>query len=193
MHWINTLRGYGLVSRSFHAIVALCIIVQLSIGFWMVDLPNNLKSDTYANHKTAGLIILSLVIMRFLWRMFNIIPQLPANTPLWQIIASRSLHLFFNFLMFAMPISGWIMSTAAGYLPSLGFIGKVAFPFFTNDEFCILGMCQSSQFVGDMTHDLHAIGGWIFASALLIHITVAIWHGYLKDGVLSRIWFDRTQ
>lgn len=192
MRWMNTESGYGAVARFFHWLVAVLLLGQLSVGAWMVGLPNSEKASIYGNHKTFGLFILLLVTFRLGWRVVNTLPKLPEGTPKWKTWAARSLHRTFYFLMFAMPITGWMMSTSAGYLPSFPGLGKVAFPFFSEEGFCLSDSCYSKDFIGGLSHDGHAIFSWIIVGLLLVHISVALWHLHLKDGVFARIFVDRT-
>ncbi len=192
MQWKNTLKGYGAGARLFHIIIAMMIIAQLGIGTWMVGLPKHLKSAIYGYHKTFGLVLLIFVFLRLSWRFVNVLPGLP-NTPRWQVIAARSLHRGFYVMMIGLPISGWMMSTAAGLVPSFPGIGKIAFPFFRKDAFCILGQCYAKKGVGNFMHDAHEMLGWALAAALLVHVMIALWHFHLKDGIFERIFLDRTE
>lgn len=192
MNIMNTNKGYGLASRLLHWVVGLMIIYQLSIGFWMVDLPNNLKGPVYSDHKMYGLIILALVMVRICWRVVNVLPDLP-NTPIWQVVAARGLQRFFYLLMILMPVTGWAMSTAAGFLPVFPGLGKVAFPFVGNEQFCIIGHCFERSSMGSVSHELHHLIGFLFVGCLVIHTSIALWHAYLKDGIFSRILLDKTR
>ena len=192
MNWKNTFKGYGVVARWFHIILAFMIIGQLAVGMYMVSLPNNLKASIYADHKMYGLIALVLVLFRLSWRVFNVLPKLPEDTPNWQVFAARSLHRVFYVFMIGMPISGWMMSTAAGYLPKFPGLGKVAFPFFQQMGFCIVGSCMAAKSVGSLMHEIHEIMGFLFIALIVTHTTVGIYHFYLKDGILERMFIDKT-
>ena len=192
MHWKNTHKGYGVIARVFHVILAFMIIGQLSVGIYMVGLPNNMKASIYADHKMYGLIALVFIVLRLSWRLFNTLPDLPADTPKWQHFAARSLHRFFYVLMLTMPITGWLMSTAAGYLPVFPGVGKVAFPFFGDAGLCIIGKCYQADAVGQVSHDMHEVFGWVFVLLLVVHTSIALWHLHLKDGVFQRIFVDRA-
>ena len=191
MQWKNTARGYGIGSRFLHGMVSLMIIGQLGIGTWMVGLPNSKKSVIYGNHKTFGLMILAVVFLRLSWRFINVLPGLP-NTPKWQVFAARALHRSFYLLMLALPISGWMMSTASGFLPQFPGFGKVAFPFFQKNTFCVATQCFARKEVGSFMHSTHEVLSWVLAIALVVHISIALWHFHLKDGIFERIFFDRT-
>ena len=151
-----------------------------------------MKGSIYADHKMYGLIALVLVLFRVSWRLINRIPDLPSATPWWQNFAARSLHRFFYVLMLAMPLSGWMMSTAAGYLPRFPGLGKVAFPFFEDAGLCVANQCYQSEMIGRISHNMHEILGWGFVLLIVVHTSIALWHLYLKDGIFQRIFVDRT-
>ncbi|MEC7030137.1 MAG: cytochrome b [Pseudomonadota bacterium] len=191
MNWKNTSNGYGVMARFFHIIMAVMLIGQLAVGTWMVGLPGSEKATIYSNHKTLGLILLVIVFLRLSWRFINVLPDLP-NTPKWQIFAARSLHRSFYLMMIGLPISGWMMSTAAGFLPVFPGVGKVSFPFFSKNTFCVVGQCFARKEVGSLMHTTHEVLSWVLATALVVHISIALWHFHLKDGIFERIFFDRT-
>lgn len=192
MQWTNTKKGYGIIARVIHAIMSIMLIVQLAIGTWMVSLPNEAKGGVYGNHKMFGLILLLLAVLRLSWRVFNKLPDLPQSTPKWQIFAARSLHRSFYLMMLMIPVTGWIMSTAAGFLPSFPGLGQIAFPFFGEEGFCLIGQCMAQKSIGSLAHDSHMILGYITALMICVHVSIAIYHLYLKDGIFERIFFDRT-
>lgn len=189
MQLMNTQNGYGFIARLFHTVMAVMVIGQLVVGFWMVGLPAQSKSAIYANHKLGGLMILGLLVLRMFWRLLNQLPDLK-NTPLWQIWAARSLHRSFYILMLAMPISGWVMSTAAGYLPKVGEYA-LAFPFLSQEQVC-MGSCMTRSDIASLASNMHYALGVIFILFLTIHISIALYHAYLKDGIFARIFVDRT-
>lgn len=192
MLYKNTHKGYGLIARLFHFFIAVAILYQLYNGFMMVDLPQSMKAAVYSQHKTYGLLILTFVVIRMGWRYINVLPDLPASTPNWQVLAARSLHRTFYVLMIAIPVTGWAMSTAAGFLPVYPWLGKVALPLFSDKGFCLLGVCVETAVAGSFSHDTHAVLGYLIASLLVIHTSIALYHAYLKDGIFSRIFLDRT-
>ena len=110
-------KGYGVIVRLFHVVLAFMIIGQLSVGIYMVGLPNNMKAGIYADHKMYGFMVMVIVILRMSWRLMNTLPSLPETTLKWQQVAARSLHRVF-YKVVGNAITGWMMSTAAGYLPS---------------------------------------------------------------------------
>lgn len=184
MRYRNTLKGYGLVARVFHALISVMMIGQLVVGFWMVGLPSGEKGFYYANHKTFGLVLLLLVLLRLMWRLANPLPRFPATIHWYQQGMARLLQRGFYLVMLLLPITGWIFSTLAGFLPTFPGLGHVAFP----------GLSADSDW-GQLrvwTHNLHAQLGWLLVGMIMIHVLIAIYHLIQKDGIFERIFFDRT-
>ncbi len=188
MNLKNTQHGYGLISRVFHLVMSLMIIGQLVVGFWMVGLMPQDKADIYVSHKLGGLLVLSLVVLRVVWRSMNQLPDLP-NTPIWQVWAARSLQRFFYVMMFAMPITGWIMSSAAGYHPV---IGSFSFVFPGIERLSCSMMECSMKGLGFNAKLAHMYLGVLFVALISIHTSIALYHAYLKDGIAARIFVDRA-
>jgi cytochrome b561 len=128
----NTASRYGLLAIVLHWAMALIILALVAMGLYMVRLPdvgfNKEKILLIIWHKEFGVLALMLFLLRFAWRFGGILPRLVEGFPEWQQVAARFVHLCFYALMFALPMSGWLMSSAAGipvsffglfYLPDL--------------------------------------------------------------------------
>jgi len=123
----NTENHYGAMAILLHWGMALLIIGLLGEGLYMVNLPISLqKLKLFGWHKEYGVLVLILVCFRLGWRLTNSVPALPINLPKWQKIAARMAHWSFYVFMFAMPITGWLITSAAG-LP-VSFFGWITLP-----------------------------------------------------------------
>src|SRR6185437_16000905 len=121
----NLTSHYGKIAIILHWIMAILLICLVILGLYMVDLPIGLeKLKMYGWHKEYGILALMLVIVRFTWRLTNKIPSL--DIPLFEIIAARTVHWLFYVFMFALPITGWLVTSAAG-LP-VSFFGLFVLP-----------------------------------------------------------------
>jgi cytochrome b561 len=108
----NTRNSYGSIAKIFHWTMAVLIIGMFIIANIMMSLsPTEQKWQLYDLHKSPGLLIFSLVLLRLIWRWINPGPILPLSVPGWQKIASRiNVSLLYG-LMIVFPLSGYIMST----------------------------------------------------------------------------------
>jgi len=123
----NTENRYGMMAILLHWGIAILIIGLLAEGLYMVGLSVSLqKLKLFGWHKEYGMLVLILACFRLGWRITNTVPLLPKEIPTWQKLAARTAHWAFYFFMFAMPITGWLITSAAG-LP-VSFFGLVTFP-----------------------------------------------------------------
>jgi cytochrome b561 len=168
---------YGTVAQAFHWLIAALIVTQFVLANMADDLPIGAhKLALLARHKSFGMTILMLAILRLLWRLKHPPPELPAHmTPLERKLA-RATHIAFYVLLFAMPITGWLMSSAKNYSVSW-------FSLFTWPN--LIGKNEAAFDFLRSTHD--ALSGVLFAIAVL-HIVAALKHHFWnKDEVLSRM------
>jgi cytochrome b561 len=160
--------------------MATIIIALIILGLYMVALPDagfNLQKITLILwHKEIGMIALALAALRLMWRLGNIVPRLSPQTPGWQKIAARVVHLSFYGFMFALPISGWLMSLAGGFPVTL---------------FRIIPLPNLIQPNINELQMYIAIHKWLAYGLMLtigLHISAALFHHFVyKDDTLRRM------
>ncbi|WP_367605676.1 cytochrome b [Legionella sp. W05-934-2] len=173
----NSLEKYSKGSRFFHWLIAVIVITLLAVGFILGDLPDSMKPISYTLHKSFGITVIFLMLIRLLWLIHTGKPKLPASVPSWQRLLSRSVQHGFYVLLFIMPIAGWIMSTAANKSPM--FFGLFAFPF--------PGIDQNKQ-LAEFMFEVHSWVAWLIIVLLVMHVAGAIKHHFIdKDNVLKRM------
>jgi cytochrome b561 len=127
----NTASRYGAVAMLLHWGMAVLLAVLAGTGLYMVAMPDvgydTRKITLILVHKAIGMGALVAVLLRLAWRGANILPGLVAGLPMWQQVAARFVHLALYALMFVVPVTGWLMSSAGGY-PIPLFIGDVVAP-----------------------------------------------------------------
>jgi cytochrome b561 len=134
----NSENRYGAIALIFHWSMALLVIGLATSGLYMVTLPDvgfsNKKIILVIYHKELGILAFVLLAMRLSWRLTQTLPRLVENLPEWQKIAARFVHLSFYGLLIALPLSGYLMSSAAG-IP-VSFFGLCTLPDFAqrNDD-----------------------------------------------------------
>jgi cytochrome b561 len=111
----NTADAWGAPAKLFHWTVALLILVQIGLGFaaalWRLS---PLKLELFVWHKSTGVLILLLMLARLAWRLANRSPALPPQTPAWERHAAHASHALLYTLALALPLSGWVINSAAG-------------------------------------------------------------------------------
>lgn len=106
---------YTRTAKSLHWLMALMIFGLLALGFYMRDLPlSPEKLQYYSWHKWAGVSVFVLVWLRLAWRIAQRPPALPDSMPAAVQWAAHAGHFLLYALMFAIPLSGWLMSSAKG-------------------------------------------------------------------------------
>lgn len=111
----STATDWGAVTRLFHWGMLLLFVGIVSVGFYMTDLPLGPKKlKIYALHKSIGLTLLGLAVLRVLWRLGERRPASPPM-PAWQERTAAATHVLLYVLMFVIPLSGWLYNSAAGF------------------------------------------------------------------------------
>ena len=112
----NSTRTWGSLSKALHWIIVLLIINQWVIGMRADSLPVGLaKLQALAWHKSFGITILMLAVVRLVWRWMNPVPDLSAETRPWERVLAKISHVLLYGLIFALPLSGWLMSSAKNF------------------------------------------------------------------------------
>jgi cytochrome b561 len=167
----NTKEQYGSINKFFHWTMAFLIITMLCVGFFMSGPIVNI-------HKLTGLLILTLVALRLIWKLLNPVPELPETISRFEKILARSAEGFLYLCMFAMPLSGWAMATSFGYSPHLG---SFYFPMPG------ISVDKTNAYFFKSIHDTLA---WVFIGFISLHILGALKHLIIdKDSrVLKSMW-----
>jgi cytochrome b561 len=168
---------YGAVAQAFHWIIAALVVSQFVLARLADPLPLGLhKLTLLARHKSFGMTVLMLAVLRLLWRLGHAPPGLPAGMRPVEAWLARATHAAFYVLLFAMPLSGWLMSSAKNYSVSW-------FDWFTWPDLIAPNERAFELLRG--THD--ALSKVLFAIAVL-HILAALKHHFWnRDGVLLRM------
>lgn len=174
MRWRNSTTNWGSIAKAFHWIVALLILANLVLGYWADGLPRSPeKLQAFYWHKTIGLTVLWLVVLRLLWRLSSRIPMLPTAMPGWQRLAAHLSHFLLYVAMFAMPISGWVVHAAAD--SSLVLYGLFEVP----DIVTATG--SRAEAIGDAAAATHYYLFLTLCVLIAIHVLGALKH-HLVDG-----------
>lgn len=173
----NDVSRYGAVAQLFHWSIVVLVITQFVLANKAGDLPlGAAKVATLAQHKSVGITILGLALLRLCWRLLNPVPPVPATTPRWQHIAARVSHFLLYALLLIMPVLGWFMSSARNFpvswfglftLPDLVAPSKPAYEFF---------------------HEAHVALAKVLFVVALLHAGAALKHHFVdRDNVLRRM------
>jgi cytochrome b561 len=146
----------------------------IPLGLYMTELPLGIqKLKLYALHKSIGLTLLGLAVLRLGWRATERRPETPPM-PAWQRRGAAVTHGLLYALMFAVPITGWLFNSAAGF--PLQWFGLANLP--------ALGPADPS--LKAIAHHLHVGGVWLLVVLAAIHAVAAIKHHFVdRDRTLA--------
>jgi cytochrome b561 len=177
MQWANTSNRYGAIAKFLHWSIVILIIAQYVLAEVAEELPDGIeKLATISRHKSLGMLILGLALLRILWKLMSKGRPSPVPMPALQRMAAAAGHGLLYLLILAQPISGWMMSSAANY--PVSFFGLFQFP-------AIVGPNPGAHETYEEVHEA-------FFTALLvvavIHALAALYHHFwLKDDSLRRM------
>ncbi|NLJ51108.1 MAG: cytochrome b [Alcaligenaceae bacterium] len=160
-----------------HWLVGLGIIGTLAMGLYMEGLPlSPSKLQLYSWHKWAGMSLLVLAIVRLAWRLSHPAPDLPETMGPISRLAAHAGHWVLYVLMIAIPLSGWLMSSAQGF-PVVWF-GVLPLP----------DLVAKNAELGAVLKDAHVLLNYTLIAVLIGHIGAALQHHFIKkDNVLIRM------
>lgn len=173
----NTQDSYGSVAKFLHWLIALLIIALLCVGLYMTDMENTPdKFKVYGLHKSIGITVLALATLRLLWKTRNIAPLLPASMRAIEKFLAHAGHLALYVFMLLMPLSGWMMSSAAGFPVSV-------FGLFTLPD-----LVPPDNAMKNVYRAIHEYSAYALMALIALHVLAALTHHfYYKDNVLTRM------
>jgi len=173
----NTVTAYGSLAKFFHWFMFLLLVLAIIGGNLDAAMPDSPeKAEALLMHKSFGVLILAVLLMRLFWKLLNPNPAHVKDIPAWQASASTVVHWLLYVLMFAQPISGILMSQSFGY--PVSFFGLFDVP----------TLVSENKDFGKIIHEVHEINWILLASLALGHALVALHHHFVrKNEVLRRM------
>ena len=168
---------YTHTAQALHWTLALLLVGMVSLGLYMHELPlSPLKLQLYSYHKWAGVSVFLLVLARLAWRATHRPPPLPAGTAPLVRIASSVAHALLYLLMLAIPLSGWLMSSAKGF--QTVWFGVLPLP----------DLVGKDKELGDLLKEMHEALNFLLLGAVLAHVGAALKHQFIdRDVILARM------
>lgn len=168
---------YTSVAIALHWTIALLIFGGWGLGLYMHELPlSPEKLRYYSWHKWSGVSVFLLAIVRVAWLATHAPPRLPAHISQLQARLARGMHALLYVLMFVLPLSGWLMSSAKG-VPTVYF-GVLPLP----------DLVAKNKALGDLLGEVHEALAFVLAALVLVHIAAALKHQFVnRDGLMGRI------
>lgn len=168
---------YGAVAIALHWAIAALALAQIALGWWMINLPDKtgVQRDWFNLHKSFGITIGTLMLVRLAWRLKHRAPPYPASMPRWQAAAARANHRLLYAALIVQPIVGFVGSSFTRFpikyfgltVPSLGW-----------DAPAVKAVCSN----------IHLGLACLITALVALHVAAALMHLLRRDGVFQRIW-----
>ena len=167
---------YNRGAIALHWITAALIVANLVLGVSMVGLPiSPRKLSWYVVHKSIGITIFLLTSLRLAWRALHPHPA-PVAMPAWQRRAAAASHAMMYALLFAIPVSGWVYSSATGV--QVVYLGLVPLP----------DLVARNRALGDVLQLVHVGLNMLLVAVVCLHVAAAVRHHVVdRDRVLARM------
>lgn len=174
----NTADSWGSVARTLHWLLFVLVVTLLIVGHVMEGMAETdpRRLQVYGLHKSFGLVVLMLAVLRLWWRLRQTArPTMPAHMKDWERSLATVNHGLLYAALFVMPISGYVMSCAAGYPPKLF---GLAVP----------DLVGKNEALAGLAHTTHVWAGWVVVGLIALHLAGALKHHFVyKDNVLTRM------
>lgn len=169
--------SWGAVACLLHWGMALLLLVQIALGVLAVSWHlSPAKINLFIWHKSLGVLILVLALARLSWRFLNPVPVLPSGTPPWQRLASRVSHGALYVCMLALPVTGWVINSAANVPLRVFWL------------FPLPSITAPDRALAETMKLVHGGLVVLFLAVLAVHILAALHHHFFRrDDVLARM------
>lgn len=173
MQWCNTASRYGLIAASLHWIIVAGIIAQ----YFLAEAAEDREGASVGVigpmdvHSSLGISILALALIRLVWRLIDPPPAWPTTMRRYEVLLARTVHILFYVLLFAIPLSGWVLSSVAG--ESLRYFGLFDLPALTPG---------SSESAEESLEEVHEVLFNALLGLTLLHIAGAFKHWFVDRG-----------
>lgn len=173
----NTFERWGSVSKLLHWLVVALVLAMAWLGLTMTELPRGAdRSAAYALHKSLGITLLAVVMLRLAWRLHAGAPAPVAGTPRWQARLATSTHWALYGFLLAMPLSGWLLNSASG--AALEWFGLVHLPAIAGEDPDLRRLAK----------DVHEWLFWGLSAFVVVHVAAAFYHHlFVGDATLARM------
>ncbi len=182
-------KRYATVAIILHWLMAVLIIWQIWIGIWMsgaIDDPASQAAayEAFQFHKSLGLTLLVLAVLRLLWRVTHGFPELPRDIPAWQRVAARISHYLLYAFILAIPLTGWLY-VSTGWNSDTGTAFAVPTVWFGLFEWPHIPGVGGNGPLADFAVEAHELLAWSLIALLVVHVAAALKHHFAdRDDVL---------
>jgi cytochrome b561 len=174
---------YTRVAIALHWLIAVLVVFEVAWGWWMQDIPKQPvgpRVDAFNLHKSVGMTILALMVLRILWRVGHPPPPLPAM-PVWQARAAHWMHVLLYAVLLIHPLAGYLGSEFSGY--PVKYFGIV-----------LPSWAGKNVALKDLMSAVHLATSWVIVAAVAGHVAAALKHVLVdRDRLLVRMGIGRVR
>lgn len=169
---------YDHTARLLHWLLAVLLLGQLAFGWWLGEVPRNTpqRGSVVNLHKSLGLVLGLLIVVRLAWRLRHPPPAWPDRMPAWQRRLATASHRLLYGLMLLVPLAGYLASNFSKF--GVKFFNAVLLPPWGRDDRQLYAWLNQT----------HKVAVLLLAALLVVHIGAALLHAWRRDGVWARIW-----
>lgn len=181
----DRVRRYNTIAISLHWLIAILLVGLLALGKYMTGLEeaDPLRFTLTQWHKSFGITVLLLAVLRVVWRLTHKPPALPENTLTFERIGSHLTHVVMYVLMVVIPVSGWVMVSASPLNIKTVLFGVIPWP-----HIGFLTDAANKDIVTERAEHLHDWLGNTLLVLVLMHVAAALLHQFVhKDRLINRM------
>jgi cytochrome b561 len=168
---------YTRTAIALHWLVAVLVVAQIAWGWWMQEIPKQPvgpRVDAFNLHKSLGMTIFALMVLRLGWRLGHPAPPLPAM-PRWQRFLAQNTHALIYIALFVQPLAGYLGSVWSGYPVKLYGMTLPAWG-------------AKSEALKDLMSQVHLVCSFVLVAGIALHVAGALKHAFVdRDGLLARM------
>jgi cytochrome b561 len=172
---------YTRTAIALHWLIALVILVQIPFGWSLEEIPSGTAARSwYVNlHKSVGMTLGAVIVLRAGWRWFHPPPALPQWMPRWERFGANAIHAGLYACMLIMPLTGYVASNFSKW--GVKYFNTILLPPWGVDDERIYALFNGA----------HVVTSYIFLALILAHVASAVRHASRHDRILQRMWPSR--
>jgi cytochrome b561 len=174
----NTLERWGWPTRALHWIVAAMVLGLFAHGLLIDEFGRDQRLYQIWLHSAVGITLLLIVVVAFVWWITNPVPAEPAGTPVWQGRAAHLAHWGLYALIFAVTLSGWVLTGTMSTPVSVDLFGFIGVP----------QLASPGSGYHEFLEEAHELLANVLIALVAVHVAAALYHHFVvRDGVLLRM------
>ena len=170
--------SYTRIALVLHWLIAPALFAQIGLGLWMLTIPKwppGVRAYWFNVHKSIGITLSMLILLRLAWRFAHRAPPLPASIAQWQRTAAKASHALLYACMIVMPLSGYLGSSFTKY--PIKYFGYTL-PHWGFEAPALKALCSQ----------VHYVTAVLFVTLIIVHVAAALRHLAAGDSVFGRMW-----